>query len=65
MSIDTRCAMLFAACGHAVSALRLRRRHDSEKQAHKAAELHEWENEGGNPAPPPEAPDTLVTTGSA
>ena len=63
MSIDTRCAMLFAACGHAVSALRLRRKHDNEKQAHKA-DLPGWENEDGNLAPPPEAPEALVTTRS-
>jgi hypothetical protein len=64
MSIDTRCAMLFAACGHAVSALRLRRKHDNEKQAHKA-DLPEWEKGDGNLAPPSEAPDALGTTGSA
>jgi hypothetical protein len=64
MNIDARCATLFAACGGAVSALRLRRKHHNEKQAHKA-ELHEWENEGGNLAPAPEAPDIPLTTGSA
>ena len=64
MNIDARCARLFAACGGAVAALRLRRKHGNDKQAHKA-ELHEWENEGGNLAPPPPAPGPLLTTGSA
>jgi len=62
MNIYIRWAKLFAACGGAASLLR-RKRHN-EKQAHKA-ELHEWENEGGNLAPSPEETGTLVTTGSA
>ena len=41
-----------------------RRKRHTEKQAHKAV-LHEWENEGGNLAPPPQAADALVTAGSA
>jgi hypothetical protein len=40
-----------------------RKRH-TEKQAHKAV-LHEWENEGGNLAPPPATAEPLVTAGSA
>jgi hypothetical protein len=63
MSIDIRWAKLFASCG-AVTFASLLRRKRHEKQAHKA-ELHEWENEGGNLSPPPETSDTLVTTGSA
>ena len=64
MNIDIRWVKLFAACGGATFASLLRRKRHNEKQARKA-ELHEWENEGGNPAPSPEATDTLVTTGSA
>ena len=63
MNIYIRWAKLFAACGGAFASLLRRKRHN-EKQAHKA-ELHEPENEEGNPAPSPEATDTLVTTGSA
>jgi hypothetical protein len=64
MNIDIRWAKLPAACGGAAFASLLRRKRHNEKQAHKA-EFHEWENEGGNLAPSPEATDTLVTTGSA
>jgi hypothetical protein len=66
MNIGTRWAMLFASCAGAAFALRLRPKRHNEIQAHKA-DLHEWENEGGNLAPSPEAEasDTLVTTGSA
>lgn len=64
MDIETRCAKLFAACGGAASALWLWRKYDNEKQADKA-DVHEWENEGGNLAPSPEAPDVPVTTDSA
>jgi hypothetical protein len=64
MNIDFRWAKLFAACGGAAFASLLRRKRHNEKQAHKAA-LHEWEHEGSNPAPSPEATNTLVTTGSA
>jgi hypothetical protein len=60
--MNIRWPMLFAACGGAAFALWLRRTSRSEKQAHKA-DLREWENEGGNLAPSPEAPDTVVTTG--
>jgi hypothetical protein len=65
MNIDKRWIVLFAACGGAAVASLLRSKRHNEKQAHNAAhkaELHEWENEGGNLAPPPEA---LVTTRSA
>ena len=64
MSIATRWPILLAACGGAALATLLRGKRHKEKQAHKA-ELHEWENEGGNLAPAPEAPETPVTTGSA
>ena len=50
MNIYIRWAKLFAACGGAAFASLLRRKGHNEKQAHKA-ELHEWENEGGNLAP--------------
>jgi hypothetical protein len=53
-TVDTRWATLFAR-GGAAFASRLRRRRRDDKQAHKA-ELHKWENEGGNLRPPPEAP---------
>ena len=64
MNIDIRWVKLSAACGGAAFASLLGRKRHNKKQAHKA-ELHEWENEGGNLAPSPEATDTLVTTGSA
>jgi hypothetical protein len=64
MSIVTRWPMLLAASLGAAFPALLRSKRYREKQAHKA-ELHEWENEGGNPAPAPEALDTVVTTGSA
>lgn len=63
MSIVTRWPMLLAASLGAAFAALLRKRY-REKQAHKA-ELNEWENEGGNLAPAPEARDTVETTGSA
>lgn len=61
MNTHIRWAKLFAACGGAAFASRLRRTPHNEKQAHKA-ELHEWENEGGNLARSPETTDALVTT---
>jgi hypothetical protein len=64
MNIANRWIVLFAACGGAAVASLLWSKRHNEKQAHKA-ELHEWENEGGNLAPPPEALHSLVTTGSA
>jgi len=64
MTIHIRWAKLFAAGGVAAFAWRLQRKHHNEKQAHQA-DLHEWENEGGNSAPSPETSDILVTTGSA
>jgi hypothetical protein len=63
MNIGTRWTKLFAACGGDTLASRLQRNGHSEKKAQKA-ELNEWENEGGNPAPSSGASDT-VTTGSA
>jgi hypothetical protein len=56
--------MLLTACAGAAFATLLRSKRYKEKQAHKA-ELHEWENEGGNLAPSPKASDAFVTTGSA
>jgi len=64
MNIGIRWARLFAACVDAASGSRPQRKRHNKKQAYKA-ELHEWENEGGNLAPLPEAAGTLVTTGSA
>jgi hypothetical protein len=61
MNIGARWAMLFGACGGAAFASWLRRKFLNEKQPHKA-ELQEWENEGGNLAPSPEAPGTLLKT---
>jgi len=61
MSTDTRWTMLFAAVGGAAFASWLRSKLGNEKQAHKA-ELQEWENEGGNLAPSPAVPDTLLKT---
>ena len=63
MNINIRWAKLFAVCGGADFASRLRHKNHNEKQTHKS-ELHDWENEGGNLAPSPEAIGTLVTTGS-
>jgi hypothetical protein len=65
MNSTNRWIVFFAAFGGAACAALLRSKRHNEKQVHKAAhkaELHEWENEGGNLAPPPEV---LVTTGSA
>ena len=59
--------LLLAACGAVAAtsaATWTRRKRHTEKQAHKAV-LHEWENEGGNLAPPPATADPLVTAGSA
>jgi hypothetical protein len=39
------------------------RKRANEKKAHKA-DLNEWENEGGNLAPPADAPAAVLTTGS-
>ena len=64
MNIYSRCAMLFAACGGADFVSRLLPKRHKEKQAPKA-ELQDWENEGGTPAPSVDASDWHVTTGSA
>ena len=64
MNMDIRWTKWIVACaGAALASLLWRRRHN-EKQAQQA-ELHEWENEGGNLAPSPEVTDSRVTTGSA
>jgi hypothetical protein len=64
MTINTLWILLLAGCGAAAVAfsVQMRRKRHDEKQAHKA-DLHEWENEGGNLAPSPEAPATRLTTG--
>jgi hypothetical protein len=76
MSIDIHWSRLLAVVGGAALASRLARGRDNgrdnrggrdtdnEKPAQKA-ELHDWENEGGTPAPSPEATDAIVTAGSA
>jgi hypothetical protein len=53
----------FGAAAANAFAARAHRNRRTGKQAHKAV-LHEWENEGGNLAPSPQA-DALVTAGSA
>ncbi len=67
MSIDKRWTVMLAACGGAALALALssrrQRKRRVEKKAHKA-DLHEWENEGGNLAPPPMTPDSVLAAGS-
>jgi hypothetical protein len=67
MSIDKRLTLLLAAFGGAVLALALssgrkRRRHAA--RAVDKADLHEWENEGGNLAGPlhPPAPGLAPAT---
>ena len=60
MTSNTRWTRLLAAC--ASFALPWRKRHN-EKKAHKA-QIHEWENEGGNLAPAPEVSPTVLTAGS-
>ena len=62
MSIVTRWPMLLAVRGSITFPTLLRS--SKEKEAHKA-DLHEWENEGGNLAPAPEASEALLTAGSA
>jgi len=67
MISTTAWILLLAACGAAAAAaftVWTRRERRTERQAHKAV-LHEWENEGGNLAPPPATADPLVTAGSA
>jgi len=53
MNNDIRWVKLSAAGGGITFASLLRRKRHNERQAH-TAEVHEWENEGGNPAPSPE-----------
>jgi hypothetical protein len=64
MSIVTRWPMLLAMRGSITFPTLLRSKRYKEKEAHKA-DLHEWENEGGNLAPAPEASEALLTAGSA
>jgi hypothetical protein len=64
-TLHTLSARLSAACASAALALRPSRKRHHENQAHKA-DLRDWENEGGNPAPASAAPATPPsTTGSA
>jgi hypothetical protein len=62
--ISARWVRLITPRGGAAFAWRVHGKRHNDNQAHKA-EVQEWENEGGNPAPSSEAPDTLVTAGSA
>jgi hypothetical protein len=64
MNIQGCCARLFAACGGGTLASWLRGKSRNENKA-PTAELRDWENEGGNLEPSPEASDFRVTTGSA
>lgn len=68
MSMDKRWTVLLAAFSGAAFALALSTRRKgkrrAERKAHKA-DLHEWENEGGNLAPPAVSPDSRLATGSA
>jgi hypothetical protein len=64
MNTDIRWGKLCTACGGAAFASLLRRKRHNDGQEHKA-KPHEWENEGGDPAPSSKASDTPVTTGSA
>lgn len=56
MTINSRWIWMLAACG-AIAALtaQVRRKREIEHLVHKA-NLHEWENEGGNLAPAPSPP---------
>lgn len=49
MNTQTRWASLVATCGPVASLLRRKR---SGRQEPRSSELHEWQNEGGNLAPP-------------
>ena len=62
MTSNTRWTRSLAACAGASFVLPWRKRHN-EKKAHKA-QIHEWENEGGNLAPAPEVSPTVLTAGS-
>jgi len=63
MTSNTRWTRVLAVCACASFAFQPWRKRHSEKQAHKA-QLHEWENEGGNLAPAPEVSPTVLTAGS-
>ena len=54
MTINTLRYRLSAACANAALDFRPWRKRHIENQAHKA-DLRDWENEGGNLAPAPEA----------
>jgi hypothetical protein len=65
MDVVTRRAIFLAACaGVIIGAFmaQVSRKRKSEKHAHKA-DLHEWENEGGNLAPSTADPATPSTSG--
>jgi hypothetical protein len=63
MDVVTRRAIFLAACaGVIIGAFtaQVGRRRKSERRAHKA-DLHEWENEGGNVAPSTNGPASPST----
>jgi hypothetical protein len=64
MRIVTRWPMLLAVCGSITFPTLLRSKRRKEQQAHKA-ELHEWENEGGNVASAADTARSVSTAGSA
>jgi len=68
MSMDKRWTVLLAAFSGAAVALALSSRRKgkrrAERKAHKA-DLHEWENEGGNLAPSASSPDPILATAAA
>ena len=65
MNVVARRAIFLAACAGVIIGTfmaQVGRKRESEKQAQKA-DLHEWENEGGTPAPSSSGPETPSTPG--
>ncbi len=65
MDVVARRAIFLAACAGVIIgafAAQVARKRERERQAHKA-DLHEWENEGGTPAPSASGPETPSTLG--
>ena len=65
MDVVTRRAIFLAACAGVIIgafAAQVSRKRKGEQQAHRA-DLHEWENEGGNLAPSSSGPETHSTLG--
>ena len=63
MNVVARRAIFLAACAGVIIGTfmaQVSRKRRGEKQAHKA-DLHEWENEGGNLAPSSTGPETPST----